>query len=596
MYQRKKVNIFQMPETLFGFLWFFLKPRLGAFSIYCSYAIFYTIEAVGVQFLFSRLIDLLGNSYKDMNHVYSTLLLLLGAYIIVGVGDFISQFGRNRLIPNIEADMRLALFERVQSYPLNYFSENMEGKIENRISEMVDGISDIIESFCNRFLPIFINSMAVIISILNNNKKIGIILLAWTIIHVSICLLMGKIASSYAMKFYDRQNQLTGIIIDSLSNSHIKYLFGMQDAEMKYLFKVQQEEQQANKAFYGKILQINTILWILLLIFLILFITTIIAAWKADKLKSSQIVFIFNTSWSLTGIIWALSKDFSQFFGNIGQCRQSITVVLDCKPIVNDPNLSDLKFIQGEIEMKNVSCKKILENKTEISILKNINIKITPRQKLCIVGPSGSGKSSFIKAILNVLDITEGQVTIDNQNISEISYSSLIKYIANVSQDTNLFNRSIEENLKCGRNVSREEMIEATKKAEVYEDIERLGWDFEVGSKGNKLSGGQKQRISIARALIGKPEILLFDEPFSSLDAETENAIHNKIMNDIFKDKTVILITHRLVNTFTADRVIFMEKGQIVEDGTPEKLTQQKGRFYEMYLEQDSKILNSNLE
>jgi ATP-binding cassette subfamily B multidrug efflux pump len=213
---------------------------------------------------------------------------------------------------------------------------------------------------------------------------------------------------------------------------------------------------------------------------------------------------------------------------------------------------------------------------------KGLKLHIKPGQKVGLVGHSGAGKSTLMSLLLRFYDVQKGRIEIDGQNIAKVTQQSLRRQMVMVPQDTALFNRSILENIRYGRPEATEaEVIEAAKKAHAHAFIEKLpkGYDSKVGERGVKLSGGQRQRIAIARAFLSAPKIVLLDEATSALDSESEVAIQ-KSLTSLMKGRTVIAIAHRLSTLRQMDRIVVMDEGKIVEDGTHAQLLKKKGSIY----------------
>jgi ATP-binding cassette subfamily B protein len=241
--------------------------------------------------------------------------------------------------------------------------------------------------------------------------------------------------------------------------------------------------------------------------------------------------------------------------------------------------------IQGDIEFRNVY---FTYEDTEITALKGISFTVKKGETLAILGKTGSGKSSILSLITRMYDIKEGTITIDGKKIDEVNLYELRKSIGIVPQDAFLFSDTIKNNIKFGKeNATDEEVIDAAKKAVVHNNIIHFKKQYEtiLGERGITLSGGQKQRVSIARAIIKKPEIVLFDDCLSAVDTETEEQILNNLL-EITKDKTTIIVSHRVSSAKNADKIIIIDEGQIIQEGTHNQLVNQTGYYAELYLKQ----------
>jgi ATP-binding cassette subfamily B protein len=248
----------------------------------------------------------------------------------------------------------------------------------------------------------------------------------------------------------------------------------------------------------------------------------------------------------------------------------------------NNPSSST---IDGTISFENVS---YTYEDTNIEALKNISFTVKKGETLAILGKTGSGKSTLLSLISRMYDVTEGQVKIDGKEISQLNLFDLRNSIGIVPQDAFLFSDSIKNNIKFGKeNATDDEVIAAAKSAVVHDNIEGFnkGYDTILGERGITLSGGQKQRVSIARAIIKKPEILLFDDCLSAVDTETEEAILNNLF-EICKDKTTIIVSHRVSSAKNADKIIILENGQIIQQVSHNQLINENGYYSALYLKQ----------
>ena len=259
--------------------------------------------------------------------------------------------------------------------------------------------------------------------------------------------------------------------------------------------------------------------------------------------------------------------------------------LLEEKSEINDlKNPININIFNPEIKFFNVS----FYYDSRRSIIKNISFKVFHRKKTAIVGPTGAGKSTISRLLFRFYDPTEGEITINNQNIKNISQQFLRKKIGVVPQDTVLFNDSIYYNIAYGDpNADEKEIIAASKAANLHEFIISLpeGYNTKVGERGLKLSGGEKQRVAIARTVLKKPDIYFFDEATSALDTNTEKEIQ-KNLEVLSKDKTTLIIAHRLSTVVNADNIIVLDKGQIVEEGTHRELINLRGKYFEMWEKQ----------
>lgn len=283
----------------------------------------------------------------------------------------------------------------------------------------------------------------------------------------------------------------------------------------------------------------------------------------------------------------------SQLFENVGTIQDGMGTLGKSISIQDKPDAKELELKQGEIKFDNVCFAYNDKN-----VIDGLNLTIRPGEKIGVVGRSGAGKSTLIQLLLNFYRIDQGRILIDGQNIEDVTQDSLRKNIAMVTQDTSLLHRSVAENIKYGRpNATDEEMFEAVRKAEAEEFIPQLsdmrgkrGYEAYVGERGVKLSGGQRQRIAIARVFLKDAPILILDEATSALDSEVEAAIQSSL-DELMKGKTVIAIAHRLSTIAQMDRLIVLDQGKIVEQGTHDELVALNGIYAHLWQRQTGGFL-----
>jgi len=298
---------------------------------------------------------------------------------------------------------------------------------------------------------------------------------------------------------------------------------------------------------------------------------------QAGASTTGDVVLIITVIGRITFIITFLGNMMNGFIRIYGEIEEGLKEVLQKHEIVDAPNATVLSLTEGVIEWQNVSF--TFGNN---QVFKNFDLRIEPGERVGLVGPSGAGKTTFVSLLLRQHDIGGGTIAIDGQDIAKVTQNSLREHIAVVPQEPALFHRSLRENIAYGKlDATDEEIVDVAQKAEAHDFIRELpdGYETLVGERGVKLSGGQRQRIAIARAMLKNAPILLLDEATSALDSESEVAIQ-KALHELMEGKTVVAIAHRLSTLKEMDRIIVLEGGQIVEDGTHSELKEQEGGVY----------------
>ncbi|MBN1175788.1 ATP-binding cassette domain-containing protein, partial [Candidatus Woesearchaeota archaeon] len=305
--------------------------------------------------------------------------------------------------------------------------------------------------------------------------------------------------------------------------------------------------------------------------------------YNAGTITLGVIVLIQIYALTIFGSVWNLGRGIQKLSSHLSDMKEMVDIIT-LEPTVKDPIKPEtVKIKKGQITFENVSFKYEKE-----SILDDFNLEIKAGEKIGLVGISGSGKSTLTKLLLRFYDPTSGKIKIDDQDISKIKREHLRNEITYVPQEQLLFHRTLKENIAYSKKATDNEVIAASKKANAHEFISKLpkGYDTLVGERGIKLSGGERQRVAIARAILKEAPILIMDEATSSLDTLSEKYIQEST-EKLMKNKTAIIIAHRLSTVQRLDRIIVLKKGKIVEQGTHKQLIEKKGEYYKLYQHQN---------
>jgi ATP-binding cassette subfamily B protein len=303
-----------------------------------------------------------------------------------------------------------------------------------------------------------------------------------------------------------------------------------------------------------------------------------IKLWQKNILTVGDFVLIQAYLLRIFEKLWGFGRVIRDFYENLADAEEMTEILETPHEIVDIPNAKKLKIITGGIKFNNVDFN---YNQTR-KVLDKFNLEIKPQEKIALVGPSGAGKSTIVRLLLRLHDINAGEIIIDKQNIAKVMQESLWQNISLVPQDPILFHRTLLENIRYGElKATDKDVIKAAKIAHCHEFISQLpdGYGTYVGERGVKLSGGERQRVAIARAVLRNAPILVLDEATSSLDSESERYIQDAL-DKLMKEKTVIVIAHRLSTIMKMDRIIVIDKGGIIEEGTHKELLKKKNGIY----------------
>jgi ABC-type multidrug transport system fused ATPase/permease subunit len=421
---------------------------------------------------------------------------------------------------------------------------------------------------------------------------LGLAVLAWGITMFFIGKYFGHVRAQLSKNTSSEQSKSNAIIVDSIANySEIKSFANYKYERANLLKNLRvwrhaESEEQKQKCLINLYLGLtaNFSSAFIMLIGVGLFY------WK--EIDVTAFFFILTVSHRLSGVVfgvnWAVNN-LSRTFGQMNSALETLAVEPD---IIDSPNAIDMKAKKAKISFEDVN----FAYKNGQSIFKEFNLDIKEGEKVGIVGSSGAGKSTLIKLIARYFDVKEGAIKVNDVDIKVLTQESLHKHIAIIPQDVCLFNRSLFENIRYGKtDATEDEIIKAAKQASADKFIDKLdkGYQTKVGDRGVILSGGERQRIAIARAILKNAPILIFDEATSSLDSESEKYIQSSLKN-LMKNKTVVAIAHRLSTLREMDRIIVLEDGKIIEQGTHQGLLRKKGRYAQLFkMQSDGYIQNT---
>lgn len=585
-------------KNLQGFIWHFIKEQWLLIVLVQIFAFGWSIDHTVWPYVLMLLIDKITEFSGDRSEIWTHLTFPLGLaaslWITVEMTFRMTGILSAKIFPRMEASIRLYMFDYVQKHSYTFFSDNFAGSISNKISDMTQSVTKILETMITLFLPV---GLALAISTYMFAKIhfiFALILVSWVICHLGVCLFFARRCDQYANEHSESRSSLNGKIVDSLTNHTNVKLFGRHGFEKKYIQKYQSIEQSKHWQSLWYVEKMKMVLGIVCFLMAGVGINTyMIYAWQQGNLTTGEVVFIFNTSWNITMMAWLAGLEIPDLFKDIGVCKQALTIIQaphDLPDITQKP----LEVKKGNIIFEDVTFR---YNKDH-NIFQGKSVNLKAGEKVGLVGFSGSGKTTFVHLILRYFDIMGGRILIDGQNITQVSQQSLRQQIAMIPQDPCLFHRTLMENIRYGKlEATDEEVIEASKRAHCHEFVQKLpeGYQTMVGERGIKLSGGQRQRIAIARAILKNAPVVILDEATSALDSVTEKQIQESL-KELMEGRTTLVIAHRLSTLADMDRILVFKDGKIVEEGTHEALLGLNSHYSALWEMQKGGFLIDNFD
>ena len=498
------------------------------------------------------------------------------------------------LMGNLPMSVRWQAHRYLLNQSYGFFQNEFSGRIATKVMQTSLAVRDTVMKLLDVILFVIIYVVTTLFLVANADPRLVVPLLIWLLIYIAVQRHFVPRMKNIATLQADARSMMTGRIVDSYTNIITLKLFSHSSRESAYVKEGMSEFLDTVHPQMRLVTKLNITLWTLNMCLVFSTAALGIYLWVNGAITPGAIAIVMSMAIRLTGMSHWIMWEISSLFENIGTVQDGINTISIPQTITDSDSVSELEIGQGEIQFKDVN---FAYNNDEV-VFDNLNLTISGGEKVGIVGRSGAGKSSLVNLLLRFFDIQSGNLTIDQQELRNVSQDSLRANIAMVTQDTSLLHRSVRENIMFGRpDASEEQMIEAAKRAQAHEFILSLrdntgrhGYDAHVGERGVTLSGGQRQRIAIARVLLKDAPILVLDEATSALDSEVEATIQQSL-NQLMEGKTVIAIAHRLSTIAAMDKLIVFDQGVIVEQGTHQELLAANGLYANLWSHQSGGFL-----
>jgi ATP-binding cassette subfamily B protein len=563
----------------------YYKPYKKLFIVDFSCAILAALLELTFPLAISHVLDELLPKGNWTTILY-VCIVLLSIYFVSAFLHFIVTYWGHKLGISIEADMRKELFEHVQRLSFQFFDNNKTGHL---VSRMTNDLMDMGELAHHGPEDMFIAAMTLIGSLaimVSMNLKLAIVTFITVPFMIYLSLYFSKKMSNAFNHMYEDIADYNARVENNVSGMRVVQAFNNEVHEINR-FQKNNHKFFLTKCITYKIMAWNSsishILMKLVSVFVLLCGTWFVI--KGEMSNGEFISFIMISNIFL-GPIEKIASIIETYPKGVAGFKRYLEL-LETKPDVKDiSNAKPVKKVKGDILYDNVTFG--YEDK-DSKVLTNINLTINAGQTIALVGPSGTGKSTLCSLLPRFYDVEKGNIKVDDINIKDITISSLRGHIGIVQQDVFLFDGTIRENIAYGKlNASDDEIWEAIRQAQLEEVIlsQPEGLNTFIGERGVKLSGGQKQRLSIARMFLKNPSILILDEATSALDSETESAIQ-RALEVLSNGRTTLIIAHRLSTIKNADKIVVLNDGGIVEEGTHQELINNKGIYSRLYTKQN---------
>ena len=529
--------------------------------------------------------------------------VLLFMILVVLIGRPLLQFADiairlNALMPGTTSLVRWQSHWHVvrQSWP--FFQKDFAGRIANRVMQTAQSLRDSVMSGIRAVLYLSTYGILTLVLIFGFDWRLTIPTLLWLVAYVFFLRHFVPRLRELAKQSSDVRSKVMARVVDSYTNILTVKLFARVANEDTYVREVLDEHQVAvakhmrmTSRFMFTLQTLNALL---------LVSTAVIGMnlWVHGLINASQVATALPLVWQITSMAGWVSFEIASIFENVGTVQDGMDSIAVAHTMTDEPDAIPLKITQGEIHFEQLSFAYTVGK----TVFDNIELVVHPGERIGLIGRSGAGKSTLVNLLLRFFDAEQGKITIDGQDIRHVTQESLRMQIGLVTQDTSLLHRSIADNIRYGRPQATQAEVEAAaRKAQAHDFIMglrdwngRVGYEAHVGERGVKLSGGQRQRVAIARVILKDAPILLLDEATSALDSEIEASIQEQLIG-LMDGKTVIAIAHRLSTIARLDRLIVIDQGKIVEQGSHSELLSKNGLYAALWQHQSGGFLAEEL-
>lgn len=574
------------------FLWHYLsKMKFIFFSFFTLRAIAEGCRQISIYYG-SRIIGVLASS-DPRDVVLNTALIYIGLFglFMLGRSAFHNGSGillKTRFIAALRGRLSKDLFAAAHKHSVQFFAEEMSGRVATKINSTINEVFNLYDHFGRPYISL-IRILIAFFFIMAVNVLLGAILLTCISLYILLIYLSSRKLSVYSEESHNKNSIATGVLVDTLFNYALIKNDGKMAFERLHFFKKLKPWIHAERQVYKTESSMFMTQGFLRGFMQLVFLFVCLMFWMNGTIGLADFVLVESLITYLTLYALDTAGVAAKFFRAWGGIADGLNFIYTPLKVVDKSDAKPLKIQNGKIDFKDVTFYYTPTYQGKIQkpkrLFHHFDLTIGAKDKVGLVGASGSGKSSLIKLVNRYYDIMDGSIEIDNQNVSDVTQDSLHANIALIPQDPSLFNRTIMENIRYGNpKATDKQVINAAKKAYIHDFIMQLPLKYEtrVGERGITLSGGQRQRIAIARAILKDAPILILDEATAALDSESEIYIQ-RALQEIMKHKTVIAVAHRLSTLREMDYLLVMQDGQIVERGTHTHLLKKRGAYYHFY-------------
>ena len=591
------------PKRLYPFLLAYAEPFIRVFWITGIVSVIIAITEIWLLGYLGRLVDILTAGTPAQVWADSGTEFLIVAFLILTIRPALHVFQvmllNNTILPNFGTLVRWRAHRHVLRQSVGWFEDDFAGRIANRIMQTPPAAGEVVFQLFDAITFAIAYLIAAAVLMGQADIRLLLPLMFWIVPYLFLLVWVVRRIGPASEAASNARSAVTGRVVDSYTNIHSVKMFAHHTREVDYAKEAIEEARRTFKIEMRLYTIMDAGLMVLNGFLVVGVVGWAIWLWMQGAASVGLVAVATSLALRLNAmsgwIMWAVTN----FFRELGVVSEGMLTIAQPVTLLDEKDAKPLKLTAGGVEVRDLSH----HYGKKTGGLDHINLTIAPGEKVGLVGQSGAGKSTLVKLLLRFYDVEQGQILIDGHDIKSATQDSLRSAIGMVQQDSALLHRSVRENILYGNpNAGQDQMIDAARKAEAHDFILGLednegnkGYAARVGERGVKLSGGQRQRIALARVILKDAPILLLDEATSALDSEVEAAIQQTLYG-MMEGKTVIAIAHRLSTIAQMDRIIVMDQGRIIEDGTHEALLTQNGQYARFWARQSGGFLGQSNE
>lgn len=558
-------------KQIISYLWQSIKPYKWHLLVILQAPMVASCFVPITQYAIKITLDRLAvNAEFVLSDLTLPILLFIFGQVIAEGSWAISNVVSYKSMVFVKANITNRVYSYILDHSYKFFQDNYAGSISNKITNIQYVSNKLFENIKYNIINRFTILISTILLFCTVSKILVFSILIFYILFFSIVYRLSRKLHLLSEDYTHHSQRASGLIADSISNIFSVFIFANKKKERKFIQTSLQEKVHSEQCMLKYEFYLQLFIGITYLSISIGVLFLLVHLKQQGQITIGDFSLVLGALFHTLEVSYSLVTNITSFVKDWGELKESFNVLNTEHEARDKIGAKDLTIINPSIEFKNVSFGYI----NGPQVFTDFSLKINPGEKIGLVGHSGAGKSTLISLLLRYFPINSGNILISMKDIDDVTEDSLRKNISVVPQEAILFHRSIRENIGYGKlDATEEEILAASKKAHIYDFIQTLpnGFDTIVGERGTKISGGQRQRIAIARAFLKNSPVLILDEATSNLDSQSEREIQ-KSLDSLIENKTVIAIAHRLSTLKNMDRIIFLEKGKIIEEGTHSQL------------------------